>query len=322
MPIVKLRFTSDVDTTRTGFQFQVNSLINEPGYQCFNCDCLDGLMKVGYICEEILECEDEINPVCGTNSICKDVFTSFECSCGAGFIPATCQGYQGCANFECIDVDECVHDPCVENAICENTIGSYTCECIDGLVMIEDICEEIFECEEKIDPVCGKNSICKDIFASFECTCAAGFLEDTCQGHENCATFTCFDDDECTADPCAENMHCNNTLGSFDCFCFEGMEEIGGTCVDIDECSAIINPCRSHSACKNTHRSYECHCNAGFSGGFAGDQAIAWTSNAMISMNALLEIICAMSSAQTLLGTTVVLAMLPCVKWGCLTARL
>ncbi|MGI6394960.1 MAG: EGF domain-containing protein [bacterium] len=50
------------------------------------------------------------------------------------------------------------------------------------------------------------------------------------------------------------------------CNCPSGYENDGGTCVDINECTAGTHNCDTNATCANTPGSYTCDCNAGYTG--------------------------------------------------------
>ena len=183
-------------------------------------------MKVDDSCEEIFECKEENEPVCPEHSNCKDVFASFECTCGGGFLGDMCQGHQNCAFFKCIDDDECALDPCAENMFCNNTIGSFDCHCVHGMEKINEICVDIDECTAYTDP-CPDDSSCKNTHKSFECHCNTGFSDSMCAGEADCLDLRCDDIDECsTGDHLCEEF-CTNTFGNYSCSCDVTKRQIG-----------------------------------------------------------------------------------------------
>ena len=60
---------------------------------------------------------------------------------------------------------------------------------------------------------------------------------------------------------------CTNLSPGFECRCFEGYENVGNVCVDVDECNVVVanavNPC-GRGTCRNTDGSYHCECHHGF----------------------------------------------------------
>ena len=48
--------------------------------------------------------------------------------------------------------------------------------------------------------------------------------------------------------------------------CCDGLEPVGGTCTDINECTTGTDNCSADASCTNTVGSFTCACNAGFEG--------------------------------------------------------
>ena len=89
-----------------------------------------------------------------------------------------------------------------------------------------------------------------------ECLNRPGSYECQCyDGYENRGE-GCVDVDEC-ADRCLQHGTCTNYEGSYRCDCDDGFE-IGedGNCHDIDECGSDGGPCGSRAKCVNTAGSY------------------------------------------------------------------
>ena len=74
--------------------------------------------------------------------------------------------------------------------------------------------------------------------------------------------------------PCESNIStCLNTPGSYECKCQPGYEknEMGDSCLDIDECSLLGNEigrikynCPLNSICENFPGGYKCECEPGY----------------------------------------------------------
>ena len=69
--------------------------------------------------------------------------------------------------------------------------------------------------------------------------------------------------DNCTRGP---STYCSNTVGSYLCLCNPGYIQMGGNCVDIDECKMGTHNCSLNANCTNTIGNYSCSCNYGYIG--------------------------------------------------------
>ncbi|PNI84256.1 LTBP2 isoform 5, partial [Pan troglodytes] len=94
----------------------------------FFCLCAPGFVSAegGTSCQDIDECEDYGDPVCGTWK-CENSPGSYRCVLG-------CQpGFHMAPNGDCIDIDECANDTmCGSHGFCDNTDGSFRCLCDQG----------------------------------------------------------------------------------------------------------------------------------------------------------------------------------------------
>ena len=98
--------------------------VNTPYIGTYECQCNEGYKGDGYQCENIDECTERVDYVCGTHSTCIDNVGSFKCVCDTGFA----------GNITCRDIDECVDEThnCAGDAVCVNNEGSFTCTCATG----------------------------------------------------------------------------------------------------------------------------------------------------------------------------------------------
>jgi len=80
------------------------------------------------------------------------------------------------------------------------------------------------------------------------CECIPGFYDSDETGQ-----LICLDNDECADVKCGENTVCQNTVGSYACACKPGYHDIGGKCIDKDECAMTTSTCDlTKTICKNT----------------------------------------------------------------------
>lgn len=61
---------------------------------------------------------------------------------------------------------------------------------------------------------------------------------------------------------------CLNRPGGYDCQCYDGYENRGEGCVDVDECA---DRCLEHGTCSNYEGSFRCDCDDGFEIGDDGN---------------------------------------------------
>lgn len=90
---------------------------------------------------------------------------------------------------------------------------------------------------------------------SYVCICRQGFK--LAADGRSCVDFNdCMDARQCPGD----NSRCVNTVGGFQCVCEDGYRNVGGVCVDVNECSSA--PCEH--ICDNLPGSYRCSCYTGY----------------------------------------------------------
>lgn len=149
--------------------------INLPG--TFDCECNDGWFGNGVTCEPENPCDKDND--CVENAQCQmHADGSYDCICEE-------PQWEGDGRVECIDVDECARGiyHCPEHSECRNTQGGYECDCHTGLVMKNNVCVDVNECDplkplHDCHPTLG---VCHNTFGSFHCTCKDGYKGD---GHE------------------------------------------------------------------------------------------------------------------------------------------
>jgi Coagulation Factor Xa inhibitory site/EGF domain/Calcium-binding EGF domain/Complement Clr-like EGF-like/Regulator of chromosome condensation (RCC1) repeat len=216
------------------------------------------------------------NSECGTNGLC----VNNACTCAAGFTWVGAPAPGGC-----VDTNECTAsatNPCgsLAGATCVNVPngGGYTCTCpagyearsVGGAVTCVDVDECVAPSTSSADAgvwsdggawsnPCGAGT-CGNLQGSYQCACPAGYQATTVNGAATCANVN-----ECTGgtNPCGYGT-CQDTPGSYTCACQAGYAFVGGTCVDVNECTAgSSNPCGVGS-CQNGQGTYACNCPSGY----------------------------------------------------------
>ncbi|XP_046852465.1 fibulin-1-like isoform X2 [Xenia sp. Carnegie-2017] len=133
------------------------------------------------------------------------------------------------SGIQCRDIDECLKLPCRPDQECLNNRGSFECKsrCPSTYVYRNGRCER---------------------------ECRTGRLWNGRQ---------CVDENECLrADSCRSNQRCVNTVGSYRCDCYAGYQNVGGSCVDINDCDR--SPCGQGAVCENLPGGFRCDCLDGY----------------------------------------------------------
>lgn len=216
------------------------------------------------------------NSECGANGLC----VNNACTCTSGFtwVGAPAPG-------SCVDTNECTAsatNPCgsLAGAACVNVPngGGYTCTCpagyeaksVGGAVTCVDVDECVAPSTSSADAgvwsdggawsnPCGAGT-CGNLQGTYQCSCPAGYQASTVNGAATCANVN-----ECTGgtNPCGYGT-CQDTPGSYTCACQAGYAFVGGTCVDVNECTAgSSNPC-GVGTCQNGQGTYACNCPSGY----------------------------------------------------------
>jgi len=225
------------------------------------CECGKGYHDDGTgVCVDIDECTDGTHE-CQPDATCVNSDGGYDCDCSAhaaigyeqdGFGGCACRyGYAvGSVSGVCEDIDECTTetDNCVDPAVCENIDQSFNCKCPEGTGLVSDnmggcmcpygfdlgddgICADIDECTDGTNN-CVSPAVCTNVDGGFSCDCPAG-----------------------------TGMVTDNNGG---CVCPDGYElDVGGTCVDLDECTNGTNVCVAPASCTNAAGGYSCDCPAG-----------------------------------------------------------
>ena len=101
----------------------------------YECECLAGYERNGFICLDIDECAAGDGGGCDPNADCQNQQGGFACTCRPGF--------EG-DGLACADVDECAvaHGGCDAIASCTNLPGTFACACPDGWLGDGVVCRE------------------------------------------------------------------------------------------------------------------------------------------------------------------------------------
>ncbi|KAI4583949.1 hypothetical protein MJG53_007228 [Ovis ammon polii x Ovis aries] len=236
---------------------------------------------------DINECSQR-PPLCGPNSICRNLPGRYECSCLTGFSSPTGNNWTSGkpGHFACTDVDECANPrSCPDHSTCHNSLGNYSCVCNSGYISRSgkksfqapgEACQDVDECANPRS--CPEHSTCHNSLGNYSCVCNPGYISRSGKKSFQGPGEICQDINECSQRPplCGPNSICRNLLGRYECSCLTGFSSPTGNnwtsgkpghfaCTDIDECSERAPTCGPNSICRNLPGRYECSCLTGFS---------------------------------------------------------
>ncbi|KAM5223151.1 signal peptide, CUB and EGF-like domain-containing protein 2 isoform 6-T6 [Hipposideros larvatus] len=262
----------DVDECAQGLDdCHINALCQNT-VTSYKCSCKPGYQGEGRQCEDIDECENELNGGCVHD--CLNIPGNYRCTCFDGFMLAhdghnclvTCNHGNGGCQHSCEDTAEGPECSC-HPQYKMHTDGKSCLEREDtALEVTESNATSVVDGDKRVKrrllmETCAVNNggcdrTCKDTSTGVHCSCPVGF---TLQLDGK----TCKDIDECQTRNGGCDHFCKNTVGSFDCSCRKGFKLLTDekSCQDVDECS-LDRTC-DHS-CVNHPGTFSCACNKGY----------------------------------------------------------
>ncbi|XP_044921783.1 signal peptide, CUB and EGF-like domain-containing protein 2 isoform X2 [Mustela putorius furo] len=267
----------DVDECAQGLDDCHTNALCQNTLTSYKCSCKPGYQGEGRQCEDIDECENELNGGCVHD--CLNIPGNYRCTCFDGFKLA----HDG---HNCLDVDECLENNGGCQHTCVNVMGSYECRCKEGFFLSDNQ----HTCIHRLEVTCnhgngGCQHSCEDTAEGPECSCHPQYKmhadgrsclerEDSApEGTESNATLVVDGDKRVKRrllmETCAVNnggcdRTCKDTSTGVHCSCPVGftLQLDGKTCKDIDECQSRNGGCDHF--CKNTVGSFDCSCKKGF----------------------------------------------------------
>uniref|UniRef100_A0A8C0QRS7 Signal peptide, CUB and EGF-like domain-containing protein 2 n=1 Tax=Canis lupus familiaris TaxID=9615 RepID=A0A8C0QRS7_CANLF len=161
---------ADVDECAQGLDDCHTNAICQNTLTSYKCSCKPGYQGEGRQCEDIDECENELNGGCVHD--CLNIPGNYRCTCFDGFMLA----HDG---HNCLDVDECLENNGGCQHTCVNVMGSYECRCKEGFFLSDNQHTCIHRLEEGLSCMNqnhGCSHICKEApRGSVACECRPGF---------------------------------------------------------------------------------------------------------------------------------------------------
>ncbi|XP_004394618.1 PREDICTED: signal peptide, CUB and EGF-like domain-containing protein 2 isoform X2 [Odobenus rosmarus divergens] len=160
----------DVDECAQGLDDCHTNALCQNTLTSYKCSCKPGYQGEGRQCEDIDECENELNGGCVHD--CLNIPGNYRCTCFDGFKLA----HDG---HNCLDVDECLENNGGCQHTCVNVMGSYECHCKEGFFLSDNQHTCIHRLEEGLSCMNqnhGCSHICKEApRGSVACECRPGF---------------------------------------------------------------------------------------------------------------------------------------------------
>nr|XP_058926103.1 signal peptide, CUB and EGF-like domain-containing protein 2 isoform X5 [Kogia breviceps] len=173
----------DVDECAQGLDDCHTNALCQNTPTSYKCSCRPGYQGEGRQCEDIDECENELNGGCVHD--CLNIPGNYRCTCFDGFTLA----HDG---HNCLDVDECLENNGGCQHTCVNVMGSYECRCKEGFFLSDNQHTCIHRSEEGLSCMNqnhGCSHICKEApRGSVACECRPGF--ELAKNQRDC-TLTC-----------------------------------------------------------------------------------------------------------------------------------
>nr|XP_035977281.1 signal peptide, CUB and EGF-like domain-containing protein 2 isoform X3 [Halichoerus grypus] len=264
----------DVDECAQGLDDCHTNALCQNTLTSYKCSCKPGYQGEGRQCEDIDECENELNGGCVHD--CLNIPGNYRCTCFDGFKLAH-DGHNCLEGLSCMNQNHgCSH-------ICkEAPRGSVACECRPGFELAKNQRDCILTCNHGNG---GCQHSCEDTAEGPECSCHPQYKmhadgrscherEDTAPEVTESNATSLVDGDKrvkrrLLMETCAVNnggcdRTCKDTSTGVHCSCPVGftLQLDGKTCKDIDECQTRNGGCDHF--CKNTVGSFDCSCKKGF----------------------------------------------------------
>ncbi|XP_021086119.1 signal peptide, CUB and EGF-like domain-containing protein 2 isoform X4 [Mesocricetus auratus] len=244
----------------------------------YKCSCKPGYKGEGRQCDDMDECDNELNGGCVHD--CLNIPGNYRCTCFDGFMLA----HDG---HNCLDVDECMENNGGCQHTCINIMGSYECRCKEGFFLSDNQHTCIHRSEEGLSCMNkdhGCSHICKEApRGRIACECRPGFelaknQRDcilTCNHGNGGCQHSCEDTvegPECSCHPRyrlhADGRSCVEQEGTI----LEGTESNATSVADGDKRvkrrllmeTCAVNNGGCDRTCKDTSTGVHCSCPIGF----------------------------------------------------------